>query len=103
MRAEFTGTLRRASFHQIRWTRADDAADRADAARCQTAVRKLADPDCEIDMLFQDIGDAVRQCDPNIDVRKSPEELDRDRKNVQAAEDDRCGDDQVASRRAVFT
>src|SRR5262249_9011379 len=102
MRAEFTGSLWRAASRQICRACADDAANRANPARDQTAVRQLADSDREVDMFFQDVGDAVGQRGPNVDVRKSLEELDRDRKNVQAAEDDWRGDDQIAFGSAVF-
>ena len=53
-------------------------------------------------MFFQKIDDAVRQHEAVVDVGIGLEELHCDREDVQAAKDDRCGDNQLPFRRAVF-
>jgi hypothetical protein len=51
---------------------------------------------------FLQVDHAVGERDPNVDVRVGFEELDRDGQDMQAAEHDRRGDGEVASRRHVF-
>ena len=53
-------------------------------------------------MLLKETGDAVGQQHADIDLRIGLEEIDHDRHDVQTTEDERCGDDQFALRRAVF-
>ena len=103
MRAEIAGLLRRASRREIGRARADDAANRADAASppgCCRAARRSgrARSTCSSKQIDHTVG----QHDPDVDVGIGLEELRDDRQDVQAAEDDRRGDDQVAFRRAVF-
>ena len=82
---------------------AHHATDRADAGRDEAAVGQLADANGDIDMLFEQIDDAVGLHQPDVDVGIGLEEVGDDRQDMQAAEDDRCSDDQVAPRRAVLT
>ena len=53
-------------------------------------------------MVFQEIHYAVGQHHSKVDIWIGLEELHRDREHVQATKDDRCGDDKVAFRGAVF-
>ena len=53
-------------------------------------------------MVFQQIDQRSARDDPDVDVGIGFEKLDHDRQDMQPAEHDRRGDDQVASRRAVF-
>ena len=102
MHAEFARTLRRTARSKIGRAAADNAANCADPACDQAAVGQGADPHREIDMLLQQVDHAVGQNHPDVDVRVGLEELHHDRKDVQTAEDDGRGDDQIAFRRAVF-
>ncbi len=73
-------------FAEIVRAPADDTADRADPGGDEAAVGQLADPDREIEMLFQEIDHAVGQHGPDVDIGIGFEELDCDRENVQTAE-----------------
>src|SRR5882724_12624199 len=102
MCAEVAGSRRRAARGEIGRARADHAADFPDPRRDQAAIGQGADPNGEIDRLLQEIDRAVGEHQPDVDVRIGPEERRHDRQHVEAAEDDRRGDDEIAFRRAVF-
>ncbi len=99
MRAEVSGALRRAMRGEIGRAPAHHAADRADPGRDKAAVGQLPNPDGEIDMVFQEIDHAVSQHKANVDVLIGLEELRHHGEDMQTAEDNRRGNDQVAFRR----
>ena len=95
---ELVGALRHAALGKICRACADHTADGADAGRNQAAVRQLADPERHINTVFLQVDQAVGQDEADVDVRVGFEERNRDGQDMQAAENDRRGDHQVASR-----
>ena len=102
MAGELGRMLRPAARREIGRAGADDPADRPDAHRDQAAVRQLADPHGEVDMVFGETDDAVVEHQPDVDLGIGLEELDDDRQHMQPAEHQRRGDDEVALRRGIF-
>ena len=81
---------------------ANHMAHSTDPGGDKAAVGQWADPNGEIDMLFQKIDCPICEHQPDIDVAIGLEECCDYRQHMQAAEDDRCGDDQVSLRRALL-
>jgi hypothetical protein len=54
-------------------------------------------------MLFQEIDHTVRLHDSDVDIRIGLEKLGNHGEDMQTAKEDRCGDHEIALRRAIFT
>ena len=100
MAGEIGRMLRPAARREIGRARADDPADRPDAQRDQAAVRHLADPHRQVDMIFGEADVAVVEHQPDVDLGIGLDEFDDHRQHMQPAEHQRRGDDQLALRRA---
>jgi len=93
---------RRAVRGKIFGGRADNPANVSNALGDEAAVRKVPDPDGDIDLLIQDMRNPVGQGHPQIDVGIGLEEICDDREDVKPAKRDGCGQRQFAPWRAVL-
>ena len=103
MSTEVVGTLRRTSLGKIGRASANDFSNRTNTGCNKVAVRQLADPNSKIDMLFEKIDHAVGEDDLDVNFGIGLKEFRCYRENMQAAKDDRRGDDEVAFWRAILT
>ena len=67
----------------------------------EAAVVMSRDADGNVDVLFQQVGIAVAQGEPHVDVGILCQVLGDDRQHVQAPEDERCRHDQFTARTGV--
>ena len=77
MADELIGAFR-ASRRKIGRTSANNAADQANPGGNEAAVGQLADPDCEVDMIFHKINHPVGLHHPDADIPIELEEIDGD-------------------------
>ena len=100
------GELARMSRHavsgEISRARADDAADGAEPHCDQARIRQLPDAEREIDVLVDEIDHPVDQHHLHVDFTVGLQEFGHHGDDVQTAEHDRRGEDQLAPRRTVF-
>ena len=94
-----SGVVGRAVPRQQCRTRADDRAHRADARRDHRAVGQFADAHRQVDAVVHEVDVAIRQEQPDANVRKRHKEVGHHRQNVQPPELQRSRDDELPSGR----
>jgi len=70
---------------QVTRARADHASDGSELSRDETTVRQATNPQCDVDMLFDQVDVAVAQAKLDVDLRIRLEKFCCQRHNVQAA------------------
>src|SRR5882672_4053857 len=96
------GPLRRSKPFKEGGTGAGDGSDHPDLRRDQCRILKDAEPECNMDLLLDEVDAAVCEEDPHVDLRVRFEELDDDGQGELLAEGDWERDRKFSPRLAVF-